>query len=506
MTGSNDTSQVFTDYESRVGIVGLGGCGCRLLLKYMRNRKPKDNPHTYLLAANTDVKILQEYFGSVDPDVKAWVEAGAFTPLQIGVEETKGKGAGADPEVGERAVRSEKSAEVIKAFLADKDMPILIAGEGGGTGGGAIPVVAEFAKENKAKISIVMMPGLNEGSRRRKRAETGVKKLLKLSPVIILRNEFLKEFIPKRFGVDKANITREQAWDAMNDETVDLVVSTIQRIFQKTGTTVNIDAADWTRGMVEGRLPFTGVYLEEPEKAKGDSVEKIVNHLLEGKFQDTSLVKRGKVMFVWIEGPWGTLKSDEIVDALKNRVCEGDPSKAEDFEVFIGDSTATSNGKMSISVVIVSDSPETAASESESEAEPAETVVRIAVPIAAAPAKAAEKAIEPIAAQTHVEPAPEKPAAARLTPLTFKADKTGRMVTRMVEPEVAQRFGMAHNHSANREEVEAAINEVEEKTGIRPAQPDRFAEKPPASSRVGKLFSFFGMERKLNTEENGGIS
>jgi cell division protein FtsZ len=121
----------------------------------------------------------------------------APTKLHIGSELTEGLGSGADPEIGRRA--AEEGYDQIKRTLRGSDMVFVTAGEGGGTGSGAAPVVARVARELGAlTVGIVTTPFKFEGTRRRKQADEGVE-LLRQScdTLIVIPNDRLLEVLDK---------------------------------------------------------------------------------------------------------------------------------------------------------------------------------------------------------------------------------------------------------------------------------------------------------------------
>jgi cell division protein FtsZ len=121
----------------------------------------------------------------------------APTKLHIGSELTEGLGSGADPEIGRRA--AEDSYDLIKRTLRGSDMVFVTAGEGGGTGSGATPVVARIARELGAlTVGIVTTPFKFEGTRRRKQADEGVEMLRQCcDTLIVIPNDRLLEVLDK---------------------------------------------------------------------------------------------------------------------------------------------------------------------------------------------------------------------------------------------------------------------------------------------------------------------
>src|SRR5207237_1536418 len=117
--------------------------------------------------------------------------------VHIGSEITEGLGSGADPEVGRRA--AEDSYDHLKRTLRGSDMVFVTAGEGGGTGSGAAPVVARIAREVGAlAVGIVTLPFKFEGTRRRRQADEGVEALRgACDTTIVIPNDRLLEVLEK---------------------------------------------------------------------------------------------------------------------------------------------------------------------------------------------------------------------------------------------------------------------------------------------------------------------
>jgi len=137
-------------------------------------------------------------FISVNTDAQALMHSQAPYRIQIGEKLTKGLGAGANPEIGEKAAQ-ESREEIIKA-LRGADMVFVTAGMGGGTGTGAAPIVAECAKEVGAlTVGVVTKPFSFEGRRRQGQAEIGSAKLKeKVDTLITIPNDRLLQVADKR--------------------------------------------------------------------------------------------------------------------------------------------------------------------------------------------------------------------------------------------------------------------------------------------------------------------
>jgi len=166
-------------YIAVIRVVGVGGAG----LNAVNRMIDADISQVEFVAVNTDIQQLQ----MSDAPVK----------IHIGRELTEGLGSGADPDLGRRA--AEEAYDQVKRALRGSDMVFVTAGEGGGTGSGAAPVVARIAREVDAlTVGIVTMPFRFEGSRRMKQAEVGVEELREAcDTVIVIPNDRLLEVLDK---------------------------------------------------------------------------------------------------------------------------------------------------------------------------------------------------------------------------------------------------------------------------------------------------------------------
>jgi len=137
-------------------------------------------------------------FIAVNTDAQALLNNKATVKIQIGENLTKGLGSGGDPEVGRQA--AEESKERLKEDLGGADMIFLACGEGGGTGTGATPVIAEIAKESGAlTIAVVTKPFEFEGSKRKFSADEGIMKLKeKVDTLIVVPNQRVLNIIDKK--------------------------------------------------------------------------------------------------------------------------------------------------------------------------------------------------------------------------------------------------------------------------------------------------------------------
>jgi len=143
-------------------------------------------------------------FIAVNTDAQALLNNKATIKIQIGENLTKGLGSGGDPEVGRQA--AEESRERLKEDLSGADMIFLACGEGGGTGTGASPLIAEIAKETGAlTIAVVTKPFEFEGSKRKFCADEGIMRLKeKVDTLIVVPNQRVLNIIDKKTPILEA--------------------------------------------------------------------------------------------------------------------------------------------------------------------------------------------------------------------------------------------------------------------------------------------------------------
>jgi cell division protein FtsZ len=168
-------------YLAVIKVVGVGGGGSNAVSRMVDGGLRG----VEFIAANTDAQAL----AMLDADVK----------LNIGRDSTRGLGAGADPEVGLTA--ASESRDDIKEALKGADMVFVTAGEGGGTGTGAAPVIAEIAKNEVGALTVgvVTRPFEFEGAQRSKQARDGIGRLREVvDTLIVIPNERLLSVVERR--------------------------------------------------------------------------------------------------------------------------------------------------------------------------------------------------------------------------------------------------------------------------------------------------------------------
>ncbi|MFD5600507.1 cell division protein FtsZ [Leucobacter sp. NPDC058333] len=205
------------NYLAVIKVVGVGGGGVNAVNRMI------------------ELGLRGVEFIAVNTDAQALLLSDADVKLDVGRELTRGLGAGADPEVGRRA--AEDHAEEIEEALAGADMVFVTAGEGGGTGTGAAPVVARIAKSIGAlTIGVVTRPFSFEGKRRAAQADSGVHTLREaVDTLIVVPNDRLLD-------ISEPGISMIEAFAAA-DQVLLAGVSGITDLITTPGL-INLDFAD----------------------------------------------------------------------------------------------------------------------------------------------------------------------------------------------------------------------------------------------------------------------
>jgi cell division protein FtsZ len=166
-------------YLADIKVVGVGGAGLNAVNRMI------------------DAGLAAVEFVAVNTDLQQLALSDAEVKIHIGRELTGGLGSGAEPDIGRRA--AEEAYDQVKRALRGADMVFVTAGEGGGTGSGAAPVVARIAREVGAlTVGIVTMPFRFEGTKRRSQAEMGVQALRDAcDTVVVIPNERLLQVLDK---------------------------------------------------------------------------------------------------------------------------------------------------------------------------------------------------------------------------------------------------------------------------------------------------------------------
>jgi len=244
---------VLNNFLAVIKVVGVGGAGGNAVNQMIE----KQLRGVEFIAINTDGQDL--------------LKSEAHVKLEIGSSSARSLGAGADPEVGRRA--AEDHVEEIAEVLRGADMVFVAAGEGGGTGTGAAPVVARIAKESGAlTVGVVSRPFDFEGRRRAENAQAGIDALrAEVDALIIVPNQKLIE-------LNDTELTFVNAF-SMADEILRAGVQGISDLIVETGL-VNLDFADVKAVMQGAGTALMGIGTAKGEDRAMRAAEQAINHPL----------------------------------------------------------------------------------------------------------------------------------------------------------------------------------------------------------------------------------
>ncbi len=244
----NITESTAGVHGAKIKAIGVGGGGGNMINHMIREGiKGID-----LIVANTDAQAL----------------AASIAPykMQLGINSTKGLGAGMKPEIGAEAAM--ESFDSLKTMLEGADLVFISAGLGGGTGTGAAPVIAQAAKEVGAlTVSIVTSPFKFEGRKREKLAKAGLEELKKESDsIIVVPNERLLSIVEKNLGMrDSFRLV---------DNVLSQAVGGISNVILSHGANdINLDFADVKTVMSHRGLALMGVGESQGNSAAYDAAK-----------------------------------------------------------------------------------------------------------------------------------------------------------------------------------------------------------------------------------------
>src|SRR6187431_1525783 len=176
-------SEAAGNYLAVIKVVGVGGGGTNAVNRMV------------------DAGLSGVEFIAVNTDAQALLMCDADVKIHIGDQQTRGLGAGADPAVGKAA--AQESRDELKEALKGADMVFITAGEGGGTGTGGAPIIAELGRELEAlTVGVVTKPFGFEGRRRAEQAEVGIQNLRdRVDTLIVIENDRLLQVVERQTSV-----------------------------------------------------------------------------------------------------------------------------------------------------------------------------------------------------------------------------------------------------------------------------------------------------------------
>ena len=258
-------TDTLNNYLAVIKVVGVGGGGTNAV-----NRMIEEGIRgVEFVAVNTDAQAL----AISDADIK----------VHIGTDITKGLGAGANPEVGKEA--AEDTRDEIKAALAGADMVFITAGEGGGTGTGAAPVVADIAKNDVGALTVgvVTKPFSFEGRKRYSSAMEGIKNLSEsVDTLIVIPNDRLLDLSEKKTTMLEAFRMADDVLCQGTQGITDLI--TVPGL-------INLDFADVCTIMKNSGTAMMGIGTASGDNRATDAAEEAISsRLLEGSIEGATRV------------------------------------------------------------------------------------------------------------------------------------------------------------------------------------------------------------------------
>lgn len=269
-----------TENNLRIKVIGVGGGGNNAVTNIIKDKVK--NVETFLI--NTETKILQR--------------AETKNVLQIGKETTNGLGAGANDLVGEKAAL--ESENEIRELLENTDMLFLTAGMGGGTGTGALPVVARIAKEMEIlTVAIVTKPFTFEGRGRISRAERGIEKLKdNVNALIVICNDKLDPKATMQESFKVADNVLKQGIQSVTD-----IITSVGEI--------NLDFADIKTVLDYKGKGYMGIGKGQGENAVVEATKKAIDNPLT-EYQ----IDNAKGIIFNVTGGEKALKLNEVNTAI----------------------------------------------------------------------------------------------------------------------------------------------------------------------------------------------
>ena len=298
-----------------IKVVGVGGGGCNAVNRMV------------------DAGLKGVTFIAVNTDRQALAQCKAEVKIQIGEKISGGRGAGADPEVGQRA--AEESIEEIVTYLQDSDMVFITAGMGGGTGTGAAPIIAKAAMDCGAlTVAVVTKPFTFEGRKRANRAAKGIQYLSNfVDSLVVVPNDRL-------IDSSETNTSMLEAF-AMADDVLRQGVQGISDLISQYAL-VNVDFAD-VKTVMQGRgIAHMGVGIGSGE----NKIDEAIQNAIHSPLLETS-IKGAKSILLYVAGGYdmGMLEINTIAEKIS---CDADPDANIIFGASVDEDMA---GKVSVTVI-----------------------------------------------------------------------------------------------------------------------------------------------------------
>lgn len=283
-----------SDHLAVIKVVGVGGGGTNAVNRMVE----------------AGVKGVE--FIAINTDRQALLMSDADRTVHIGEELTRGLGAGANPEIGAQA--AEESRADIRDALAGADMVFVTAGEGGGTGTGAAPVVAEIAMEEigALTVGVVTKPFGFEGRKRMNQAEEGIALLAqKVDTLIVVPNDRLLQVIEKRTSMLDAFRIADDILRQGTQGITDLI--TIPGL-------INLDFADVRAIMKDAGSAMMGIGIASGENRAADAAKEAIS----SKLLESSIVGADRILYSITGGSDMSLQEIDEASQIINSAADED--------------------------------------------------------------------------------------------------------------------------------------------------------------------------------------
>ncbi len=283
------------EYAVNIKVVGVGGGGVNAVNRMI----------------SMGIKGVE--FIAVNTDKQSLKKSAAPTKVVIGEKITNGFGAGSNPEIGKRA--AEEAVNEFKALFKGADMIFLTAGMGGGTGTGALPIVAKVARElDILTVGVVTTPFGFEGKRRMEQAAAGIDEVKEfVDTLVVIPNERLKL-------VTDTRITLANAFSEA-DDVLRRGVQSISDLINIPGF-INIDFADVTSVIANSGVAYMGV-----GSAKGkDKAQIAANMAISSPLLETSIKGAKGILLSVVASPDVGLEDVDTAATMIANECNADAS------------------------------------------------------------------------------------------------------------------------------------------------------------------------------------
>jgi len=268
-------SKTLSQNAAKIAVIGVGGGGCNMI-----NHMISEGTHKIdLIVANTDLQVLNL--------------SKAPKKIQLGIELTRGLGAGMRPDIGRDSAL--ENYQEIKDSLSDSDIVFIAAGLGGGTGTGAAAIIAKAAREIGAlTVAVVTKPFKWEGKKRTGLANLGLEEIKKVTDsIIIIPNDRLRHIVEDNIGM-------KDAFKVVDDVLYQAVNGMSEVILKPGSDDINVDFAD-----VKTIMQHKGIALMGIGKANGDdAANKALELAIKSPLLDEISLSNAKgIMIHWTVNP-----------------------------------------------------------------------------------------------------------------------------------------------------------------------------------------------------------